>query len=104
MYTIYPSQVARNNSFLILTIQEFCASHDFGFTPELPQLHTFFICFTAEGHLGHWQFEAIMNTTAMNVVETVSLQQNKASFKYAKVWYTQIVWQTNPRLTEELTR
>jgi hypothetical protein len=44
--------------------------------------HIFFIHSSVEGHLGCFQFLAIMNKAAVNIVEQVSLWYNKASFGY----------------------
>ena len=42
--------------------------------------HIFFIHSSVEGHLGCFQFLTIMNKTAMNIVEQVSLWYGGASF------------------------
>ena len=44
--------------------------------------HIFFIHSSVEGHLGCFQFLAIMNKAAMNIVEQVSLWDGGASFEY----------------------
>ena len=44
--------------------------------------HIFFIHSSVEGHLGCFQFLAIMNKAAMNIVEQVSLWGDGASFGY----------------------
>ena len=44
--------------------------------------HIFFIHLSVEGHLGCFQFLAIMNKAAMNIVEQVSLWDVGASLQY----------------------
>ena len=44
--------------------------------------HIFCIHFSVEGHLGSFQFLAIMNKAAMNIVEYVSLLFVRSSFGY----------------------
>ena len=44
--------------------------------------YIFFIHSSVEGHLGCFQFLAIMNKAAMNIVEQVSLWDVPASFGY----------------------
>jgi hypothetical protein len=50
--------------------------------------HIFFFYSSDEGHIGYFQFLAIMNTTVMNIIEQVSLWYNEASFLvYAREQY-----------------
>ena len=44
--------------------------------------HIFLIHSSVEGYLGHFQFLAIMNNAAMNMVEQVSLGYDEAIFGY----------------------
>ena len=44
--------------------------------------HIFSIHFLVKGYLGCFQFLAIMNKAAMNIVEKVSLWQDEMSFGY----------------------
>ena len=49
--------------------------------------YIFFIYSSDEGHLGRFQFLAIMNKAAMNIAEQISMWYRVILWIYAQEWY-----------------